>query len=250
MAEDRGILAGHKRVGKRFIPPMAQLSLSHTSWLVSMLPELVWIGLLHHECCDKRATELALSVARIAADTSPPDKHVWYALASNYSCLPADSVSEVAERIKELEGFGELREVLAPLARLYPGFPLCFALGDVGSAEASRVADLLQFKPVLAGLYDRRGRAAMMIQATAMYIAFVTGVMVANRNSSLAELPAIQDYPETEESKMVGASIRAAMNSMTGLELVEKERTWPRDFWNRGLQLEPCHFGGGAEADV
>ena len=39
------ILEGHKRIGKRFIPPMMQLPMMRsTSYVNDMLPELVWIG--------------------------------------------------------------------------------------------------------------------------------------------------------------------------------------------------------------
>jgi hypothetical protein len=37
------VLNDHKRVGKMFIPPMAQIGLTEVSWVKTILPELIWL---------------------------------------------------------------------------------------------------------------------------------------------------------------------------------------------------------------
>lgn len=251
MSDHGGILRGHKRIGKTFVPPMAQLKLSHTPWIGSILPDLVWIALLHDSHGDKRAAELALSVARIASDAASLEPRTWFAAASNYGQLPVEGKQAIASRVQTGDWYLELHISLAPLLRLYPSFPMGFILvEDTGTPETSRESDLAAFKPMLSRLFDRRGRPAMMVQATALYIAFVTEVMVANRATSLAEFPKIQDYPETEDSKRVGASVRAGINAMAGLKLTDDNPEWPRDFWNRGLELDACQYGTGGQHDA
>lgn len=57
---------------------------------------------------------------------------------------------------------------------------------------------------------------------------------------SLANFPAIQYYPETEDSRIVAAGIRATINVLWGTEKALTD--WADYFWNRGLELETCNF--------
>lgn len=41
------VLLDHKKVGKRFVPPLLQLGpLGEIKWIDCILPELLWLGLL------------------------------------------------------------------------------------------------------------------------------------------------------------------------------------------------------------
>jgi hypothetical protein len=58
----RRILANHKQVGKRFIPPfVATLGpLSEVRWVDDVLPELLWLALLNHQHGWKDGADLCL----------------------------------------------------------------------------------------------------------------------------------------------------------------------------------------------
>jgi hypothetical protein len=74
----------------------------------------------------------------------------------------------------------------------------------------------------------------MMVQATAIWLAFDAGIL------SLARFPEIEHYPETELSQKIGASIRDGLNMFFGSQIHYSDATWPDHFWNRGLAIEPC----------
>jgi len=86
-----------------------------------------------------------------------------------------------------------------------------------------------------------------MAQATAVWLAFDCGRLKFSTGLALAEFPKIQDYPDTELSQRIAASIRSSLNQFFGeLDMMASGSAWPVAFWNRGLELEPCEdFNGG-----
>lgn len=86
---------------------------------------------------------------------------------------------------------------------------------------------------------------ATLAQANAIYIAFVTDILKVVRGvSALEDFPDIADFPNTEKSKRVAASLYPMINGFMGNFLTENGyihyTPWSRYFWNRGLQLERC----------
>src|SRR5574340_657961 len=56
--------------------------------------------------------------------------------------------------------------------------------------------NLEKFKSILSGMFDRTGIPSTHMQANAVYIAFVTDMLIVDSKTSLANFPAIADYPE------------------------------------------------------
>ena len=81
----------------------------------------------------------------------------------------------------------------------------------------------------------------MRTQATAVYLAHTGGWLKLRGDSALADFPEVERYPNTEKSRLVASSVRAALN---GLMVTMPSSDWPRYFWNRGLELEPCTLPG------
>jgi hypothetical protein len=84
----KSVLRDHKRVGKRFIPPMAQLNMTEVSWVDSILPELVWLGLLNSMYGRVKGAELAITLPKIAARVGRgTDSERWFVSFSSFSSL-------------------------------------------------------------------------------------------------------------------------------------------------------------------
>ena len=75
----------------------------------------------------------------------------------------------------------------------------------------------------------------MSMQANAIYVAFVTDKLKVQRGTALANFPAVEKYPETDESRLVASSIRATINGFFGEMFLGKSTPWARYFWNRGI---------------
>jgi hypothetical protein len=114
----------------------------------------------------------------------------------------------------------------------------CAALSGTYAFLAKKYASSL--KEVIASLYSRSEREPMMVQATAIWLAFDADILKVTSDLSLARFPEIEHYPDTEISLKIGGSIRAGLNMFFGSGNHYSDATWPDYFWNRGLAIEPC----------
>jgi hypothetical protein len=159
------VLSDHQQVGKRFIPPMQQLGpWKDANWIGSILPDLLWIGLLNDYHGLKKGAELSLSLARAATQASGIDprefnkkfgkapKH-WFATASAYNLLSQEQQLEMVKLLKQSSQLAQLVEALAPLVAFYPKFPLNFLFE--GEIPTGKKEDLESLKTLLPKLFDK-----------------------------------------------------------------------------------------------
>jgi hypothetical protein len=133
-----------------------------------------------------------------------------------------------------------VKEALQPLAFFYPEFALSFLFLDDGVVSRDAHPDINIIKRLLETHFNRWDKPATMVQANAVYIAFVTGKLTAVKGIALANFPAIEKFPETEESKRVASAVRGAISVLIGKEENNRLYSWPSYFWNRGIELEEC----------
>jgi hypothetical protein len=235
------ILSDHQKVGRRYIPPILQLGpFSDVKWVECVLPEVLWLGLLNEAYGVAKGAELALGLARAAVKTAGRKK--WYGSTSAYAAL--DEVQKIqilntlATNDREL-----LQKAFLPFLLFYPRCPLTFIFEDNfrWERESKPKKVLAEFKAFLAALFDKLEKPATFMQANGVYIAFVTGKLQVAKGLSLANFPAIEKYPETEDSRRVASGVRMAVNMFIGMA-EQLPNDWQKYFWNRGLELEPCEL--------
>jgi hypothetical protein len=244
--KQKGVLSDHKRVGKRFIPPFVHAldALREVKWIDVLLPELLWLALLNHQHGLMRGAELAVAVARVGVTTILPAKKVWFGPISAFEKMGEQQQQSAIAAFRDQGHLENLRLALRSLVALYPECPLAFVFeGEVPRGERSD--HLSQLKAVLADLFDKTGKAATLMQANAVYIAFATDMLFVSSSTSLAKFPAVASYPDTEEAKQVGAAARTAVMAFLGSSY-DASSPWPRYFWNRGLEVDSCSFGTDA----
>ena len=237
-----GVLADHKRIGKVFVPPLRQLGdFEFTNWQSAVLPELLWIAELIDRFGTARAAELSLAFARSAKQAYVSQQSVWFAATSTYTLLDTNKTDTILSRMREIGLLQDLKTGMRTLAAYYPAFPLRFLYGP-DELTAQGDTELQSFKKRLASLFDRRGRIATFAQAHGVYIAFELGMLKVASNVSLANFPAIEAYPTTEESKKIAAAVRSLITGFIAQCHKSFPATWPDKFWNRGLELEGCEL--------
>lgn len=247
------VLSDHKRVGKRFIPPLLQTGpVYDLSWANCTLPEVLWIGLLNHHYGLKRGASLSLSLSKAAAAANPPSIGKWYVLTSAYSFLVEKEREDVLDTLKNGNELAALKSALADFIALYPECPLAFLF----EGQVPVIKDLQQtlglFQEFLRSFFNKGGTPATLAQAHSVYIGFVTNIMnIFEGVSSFDNFPEIEHYPETEESRLIGASVRATVGAMFTFFLEEHSYShftpWSKYFWNRGLEITNCTFLGAYE---
>ena len=233
----RRVLRGYRQVGKRFIPPMLQhMSLTESSWMDDRVPELVWIGLLIRVFGVKEGTAVAASVAKAAAKCDQTAKRA-FASVSDYVELSDEHKRCVRSVLNDEGMLAKARQGLAALIYNYPDFPLGFLVETAKASEDVSGSALDDLKGAIDDIRDREGHAGIFVQATVVYIFFINDRLKVAPHMGLANLPAIEEYPMTDESKRVAASVRSAV---TGLLTWDIPSDWRKSFWNQGRSLGPC----------
>lgn len=239
-----GVLADHKRVGKKFVPPfLADLGpFNEIRWANDLVPELAWIALLCTTHGLKTGTDLARRMALASVGARRAKDKAWFAVTSTYTVLDSAEQQAVLAALEHDRVVQPIREALSPLLVLYPECPLRFLVGDDFQAPND---SLETFTKVLASLFDKSETPATFAQATAVYIAFVSDMLKVFKGLALAKFPAIEHFPSTEESQRVASSVRSTMLLLYEHFKVDQSSAWISYFWRRGLELDGCKFDTG-----
>lgn len=236
-AKRQRVLEGHRRRGKRFVPPFLEyMNLSETSWLDDLLPELIWIGLIMDRFDKKRGAKLCVELAKAASACSDAAPGA-FAFVSEYTRLSSGEKQCVIDQLTQSGVFNEFGDALRVLAVYYPECPLSF-IWSQQEPPTDDVDSLRKLKVLIGELANRLGNPATFVQATAVYVYFLTNKLKVFEGSALADFTAIEDYPNTEASEKVAAMIRALITGSTGP--LDLSADWRNYFWNRGLNIELC----------
>ena len=232
------VLGDHKRVKSKLVTPFNDAfgPMREVSWINMMIPELLWIALVQQVWGPRRGVEIITAFTRDARASDPNRDHTIWAAARKFAVLPAGILAGIVERRSHRD---DLCAPLAPLHAHYPNHPMRELVSAATGPAWSQ--DLGALKGLVSELFDRASTSAIMVQATATWLAFDAGRLKVSADLALADFPRIEHYPQTDQSQRIAASIRATLNQMFGdLDLMASGTGWPIAFWNRGLELEPC----------
>jgi len=232
------VLGDHKRVKSKLVAPFNDAfgPMREVSWINMMIPELLWIALLQQAWGPHRGVEIITAFTRDVRASDPKRDSTLWAAAGKFAALPDGVLTGI------IEGQSDREDLCGPLSALhahYPDHPMRELVPTVTAPTWSQ--DLGALKGLVGSLLDRASSSSTMVQATATWLAFDAERLKVSAGLALADFPRIEDYPKTEQSQRIAASIRATLNQMFGeLDLMASGTDWPIAFWNRGLELEPC----------
>lgn len=230
------VLPDHKRIGKRFIPPLATLPLSEVSWVNQILPEIIWLALAHRQLDYATTVDIAVRMGRKAGPLTGPQ--AFFGGVSSFSQLSDSSWHAIRKELSDHALLQPLMSALSPLLRMVPTCPLNNLSGPSKVHLEPTPDDLQKVAKTVADLIDRRSVASTKCQATWVYLGFVLGRLQVAPGLTLENFPAIADYPETEESVRVAAAVRALVNMLANVSAPSSP--WPSEFWQRGFDLTEC----------
>ena len=237
---NKPILSDHKKVGKTLLPPMVHMLpgvMSPTHFDRDTLPELIWLALIENACGLEVAANLAATLGKYIEDCKSECRFI--------------TLSEMHKVSKEewgmLRAYLDTSGVLVDLVStihdfiiLYPECPLVniFAQRPIKLKNSDFLSVL---ETLLGELMHKRGRKAVLMQANAIYLLGCQGKLFIKEGLSLGNLEELRNYPETEESKIVGASVCSASSMLLMMKPEDDEQkwSWPNYFWERNLQLKP-----------
>lgn len=238
------VLQDHKHQGKTFIPPFIHTlgPLHEVSWIKTMIPELLWIALIQDYYHYHEGVELITSLSRIVHKCSLSEKKRVFATISSLGQLTTDEQSCLQSDLAASGDLLKIQKALMPLISFYPECSLRFLFSSEYDFSGNEKKKLEQLKSLVGGMYDKASKDTMMVQATAIWLAFDSGALKVAKGLALASFPEIEKYPNTELSRKVAASIRASMHIFFTEPHYFTSSNWPSYFWNRGLEIDQCYF--------
>lgn len=242
MPGSKKILGDHKKRGSILVTPFNHTlgPLGEVSWIKTMIPELLWIALIQRSHGHKRGVEIITHLARTVRAVAAPTTHNAFASMSSYEALSTNDAKSVKDQLSETSSLSLIQESLTPLLSWYPFAPLR-CLFDEPAAQAD-AGSLSLLRDTVGHLYARDAFNPMMVQATAVWLAFDSGLLKVAKGLALASFPEIQNYPKTELSQKVGSGIRSGLNAFFGSSDTPgfSSGDWPTKFWDHGLSIDPC----------
>lgn len=232
------MLESHKRIGKRLVPPLAEIGpLNEVPWVDRLLPELLWIGLLNAEHGLATGALVCAEVARAAKpELKELDQNAILCLTSSFALFRQGQLARIRERLESARVLSDFQVAISPLCGAYPKCPLAGLTRGIDDVESATA----KIREVLPSLFNRWDEAATFVQIHAVYMTFMQERLSVSPDTSFANFPAVEAYPRTAESRQIAAGCRGVVNMLLSDSLNDGEMSWPGDFWNRGLELEKC----------
>lgn len=238
------ILQNHKRIGKRFVPPLLQYpgdKLSPVNWYRDFLPEFLWIALL----CDQQGYRVAVNNAIKLSDTINSVIHDTkrtggFCVASDYLSLSDEERKLVISKIDQ-----ELGKILDPclgtILKFYPDFPMGWLVSDKWVEKTSvGLEGLESIKSAVRARVDRFSKPAMECQVLAWAMMCKSGKIQYPAGMEIPDPNLISEYPDTDESKKMGAHVRASLKAFVLIR--ERKSNWVSSFWRHSFEISPCEY--------
>jgi len=233
------LLDGHKRVGKKFIPPMMQLPMSTSiSYVNDMLPELVWIGLLNDKVGYVPAARAIEKVFLAVEDIKDNEQHGNFALISSFNVLSDEQKISLNEKLAQ-EGVLELlQDSVAPLLLLYDNCPISF----LGPPSTVYTNDQLvaAIKDGVGRVIDKYDTPGIVLNGAILISRLVTKKIHFSSEMDLPDFNSVIDSPDSDKAKHAAGFMRASALSEFGM--LEVDTTWAREFWNNNIKISSCEF--------
>ena len=235
------ILKNHKRIGKRFVPPLMQLDIREASYINKLLPEIIWMGLIFDRIDYRAGINLCEKMTKLVHEIYASKKHVNFALCSSFSLLEDRQKEELISKIDDQKLLEPIQLYLAPLIVLYDNFPMSF-LG-VTKNKIEKEILIKRIKEGIKRYMDKYEKPGLVLQATTIYIRGITGGLFLNKDIEPPDLNSIIENPKSEPAKRAGAFVRSEVLMEIMSSGGEPLAKWPDSFWDQGLQVDACEFG-------
>lgn len=235
----RRVLEGHKRVGKRFIPPMKQIPMStSTSYVDDMLPELVWVGLINELVGYVPGSRILEKVFLSVDEIKEEGQQGNFSLMSSFKCLSAEQKTKLIDLLREHRVLDVIQDAIAPLVLLYDDCPLSF-IGPLDSVYENE--DLIsRMKECVSKTIDKYETPGIVLYGSMLLARLVTGTIQFPADMDLPDFNAVINEPGSDEAKRTAGFMRASGLGEFGMLKIDP--TWAKYFWDHNFDLSPCEF--------
>ncbi|OIR16870.1 hypothetical protein GALL_26910 [mine drainage metagenome] len=240
-SKKRKFLEGHKRVGKKLIPPMLQIpNVVFTAFRNDILPDLIWMSPLFLRSDDRTAVNSIMEFLNACREILNDESAPALVYLSNFNKLTAHQKEMLANGLASKPILNFLIEKLGHQNILLHDYPIKFLFGDV-KKEYDKKECIKYLEADVDTLLDRYSSIATKIQVTAIVSMMATGKMFVSSEVALPDFNTIFTDPASDEAKHAASFARANLNGRFGFDSEEiPANTWPMCFWRQSFGLSGC----------
>lgn len=233
-------LKDHKQFKKKLIPKFLDFvggNFPGISWQGQKVPEIIWLCFINDKKGRKRSVEMSLPFFKVVLE-SINDKSLSPFLISSYENLSDQEVSKIIEGLKTENLYDSFYDGLADFNCLFPENPLVKIFLQLSECEPN--VNLL--KELISKLSDPNSIETVHTFGTIIFSEIYNGRLKVPAQSHLSNFEPINDYPNTEESKILASMIRASINILFAGDMYNFNNNWTKQFWNKAYSYEPSRI--------
>jgi len=234
------VLNDHKRLGKRFIPPLLNYGkLADVSWTDMMVPDLIWIALVNENYGKQKGAEIIRNFYEVAKTTFENDARNFCNI-SFYENISHTKLGRFYDALYERDLIEYIQEALYNFIELFPECPFKFIFKDIYIQPVLDISFIISYKKLLLKILDKTSTESTFVIGNVIYSMLANDRLKIQKDSVMAKLPELKDYPKTDISRMIASSNRATINIFFGEKFYNQKNKWIMQFWQRSIDLEPC----------
>ncbi len=242
------ILQDHKQVGKKLIPPLKSsgIPLREGDYTQEILPEIIWIALIHEEIGQKKGIELVYKFVSLVNESRETKEYFDFAIASNLYRLTDSEKKKFTKKLIDSGVYLEISDMLSPLVYFYKNSPFPFLSKEVDLTKDEEKLLLNKLKRCVGDCFDRFQNSSVVAMANVFYVKALDGKIHYPSHIEPPDLNALIENPDSEEANSAASQIRNHMKT----EFMMLEHTgnynadWAKSFWNQSYRLDKCEFSG------
>lgn len=243
MAKNKKILEDHKKVGKKLVPPMMHsVPLQETSYIEELLPEIIWMGLIHDELGYHKGIDIIRAFIKSAFDSYTSENYINFSLASNLSKLADCEKESLIQKLIKNGLYLEISELLAPLIYFYDDSPFSFLNKEVDLSTSEEKELLEKLKTSIDHLFDRYETPSVVAQLNVFYTRVLDGKISFPVDMDLPDFNVLINDPHSDEANKAAGFVRNSVKHEYMFEITEHDSSWSKSFWNQSYKLDNCEF--------
>ncbi|WP_088437325.1 hypothetical protein [Sulfurospirillum diekertiae] len=241
--KNKKILEDHKKVGKKLIPPMMySVPLQETNYIEELLPEIIWMGLIHDELGYHKGIDIIRAFIKSASDSYTSENYINFSLASNLRKLADHEKEKFVQKLIKNELYLDVSELLAPLVYFYDDSPFSFLNKKVDLSISEEKELLEKLKTSIDRLFDRYDTPSVVAQLNVFYTRVLDGKISFPMGMDIPDFNALIDDPHSDEANKAAGFVRNSVKSEYMFEFTKHDSSWATSFWNQSYKLDKCEF--------
>lgn len=231
------VLPGYVQRKKKLISPLNALgNIKSISFIDDLLPELMWLALIHDRDNYVVGRDTLECVTQLEKTWPKLEKPLNYALQSSYESFTEDQKSTLLEAWREKGLLDKIQHALAPLVLLYDDFALRFV--GPPSTAISEEALIRRIELVVSKASDRYSTPGVMLYGALFMNNLMAGRIHISQHIDLPDFDSVVHAIDSAEGKRAASFLRAS--AMAQMSFSSPPGDWADKFWARSYALIPC----------